>query len=46
MVIIDCPICLGPIALGDEDIELRCEDCLIHVEFAADEHAEVVARAA
>jgi hypothetical protein len=46
MVIVDCPMCLGPIALGDEDVELTCEDCSIHVEFAADERAEVVARAA
>ena len=45
MVIVDCPMCLGPVALGDEDVELVCEDCSIHVEIASDEGFEV-ARAA
>jgi hypothetical protein len=46
MIIVDCPMCLGAVALRDEDVEIVCEDCSIHVEFAADERAEVVARAA
>jgi hypothetical protein len=45
MIIVDCPMCLGPVMLNDEDIELVCEDCSIHVEFAPDERLEV-ARAA
>jgi hypothetical protein len=45
MVIVDCPMCLGPVALDDEDLELVCEDCAIHVEFASDQRSEV-ARAA
>jgi hypothetical protein len=45
MVIVDCPMCLGPVGLGDEDAELVCEDCSIHVEIVSDERSEV-ARAA
>jgi hypothetical protein len=45
MVVIDCPMCLGAVALGDEDVELVCEDCSIHVEIASVERSEV-ARAA
>jgi hypothetical protein len=46
MIIVDCPMCLGAVALRDEDVEIVCEECSIHVEFAPDERAEVVARAA
>lgn len=46
MVTVDCPMCLGPVALNDEDVELICEDCAIHVEIAAGERSEIVARAA
>jgi hypothetical protein len=46
MVIVDCPWCLGPVALGDEDAELKCEGCSVSVEIAADEVAAEVARAA
>jgi uncharacterized protein YbaR (Trm112 family) len=46
MVIVDCPMCLGPVALNDEDGELTCEDCSIHVEIAPDERPDVIAWAA
>ena len=46
MVIVDCPMCFGPVALNDEDIELVCEDCSIHVEIASEQGPEIVARAA
>ena len=45
MVVVDCPMCLGPVALGYEDAELVCEDCSIHVEIAPDARSEL-ARAA
>jgi hypothetical protein len=45
MLIVDCPMCLGPVALDDEDSELTCEHCSIHVEIASAERSEV-ARAA
>jgi uncharacterized protein YbaR (Trm112 family) len=34
MVIVDCPMCLGPVALADDADELSCDDCSIHVEIA------------
>jgi uncharacterized protein YbaR (Trm112 family) len=46
MVIVDCPMCLGPVALDDEDVELTCEDCSIHVEIAPGERSEIIGRAA
>jgi hypothetical protein len=46
MVTVDCPMCLGPVTLLDEDVELTCEECSIHVEFAPDDEARVVAHAA
>jgi uncharacterized protein YbaR (Trm112 family) len=45
MIVVDCPMCLGPFGLLDEDVELVCEDCSIHVAIAPDEASEV-ARAA
>jgi len=46
MVIVDCPMCLGPVAVNDEEVELVCEECSIHVEIASEQRSEVVARAA
>ena len=45
MVVVDCPMCVSPVALSDEEVELVCEDCSIHVEIAADARSEL-ARAA
>jgi hypothetical protein len=46
MVIVDCPWCLGPVALGDEEAELNCDGCSISVEVVTDEVALEVSRAA
>jgi hypothetical protein len=46
MVTVDCPMCLRPVTLLDEDPELICDECSIHVEFAPDEQARVVPQAA
>jgi hypothetical protein len=37
MVTIECPCCLGPVALADDESTLSCEDCLIRVDIAPDE---------
>jgi hypothetical protein len=46
MVIVDCPMCLGPVALADEDAELRCDECSMHVEIVSDDVPLVTTRAA
>ena len=46
MVIVDCPMCLGPVAFGEDDAELVCEECSIHVALAPDQEHRFVAIAA
>jgi hypothetical protein len=48
MVMVECPCCLGPIALAEDEEVLSCEDCSLRVEIAPDEpgRREDVRRAA
>jgi hypothetical protein len=46
MVIVECPWCLGPVALSDDDSALSCDACSISVDIATDDGATDVARAA
>ncbi|HEY0444030.1 MAG TPA: hypothetical protein VGC90_07405 [Candidatus Limnocylindrales bacterium] len=46
MVTMDCPWCNEPIRLEATDAAIRCDECRVEVEFAADEAAAEIARAA
>ncbi|HKG57505.1 MAG TPA: hypothetical protein VKA85_09670 [Candidatus Limnocylindrales bacterium] len=46
MITIDCPICDEPLRLEGAEASVRCDGCRVELEFAPDDAAHDVARAA
>ena len=45
MVIVECPWCLGHVALNEDESTLSCEDCSIHVEIGEEAAGAAIAMA-